>query len=133
MATGDQVETLTGFLAREKPKSDRDNVTAGLMRASQGIAGLSEVKALLDTVVADAAAAGEDSYELEQVQNDWASNLVSKVSSGFSHGGNTGINAIAQLLADLSEQAGLEGGPNRLRLFTGQPGSEAILAVDQDA
>lgn len=133
MATGSQVEELTGYLANQTPAADRQNVLIGLQRLGTGLAGLDTVKTLLDTVVTDAAAAGQDEYALEAVQADWASNLAAIITASFSYSGKTSINALAQVIADLSEQAGLEGGANRLRLFKGPPASETVIAVDQDA
>lgn len=129
MATGAEVETLTGELARETPKRDRAQVLSGLTAVGTALSNLVANKTLLDTVVSDANTASQNEYGLEQVQSDWASNLQTIVASSFSYSAKTGINALAQLIADLSEQAGLEGGANELRLYK----NGVVVAVDQDA
>ena len=133
MATGLQVEELTRDIASGKPSTQRTAIQTAFSNLGGSLLAHATLKTLLDTVVTDADSAGQNAYDLEQVQADWGSNLVSVVNSSFSYDGKTGINALAQLIADLSEQAGLEGGANRLRLFKGAPASETIVAVDQDA
>lgn len=130
MATGAQVETLTGELARETPKRDRTAIKNGLVAVGGAIASLTANKATLDTVVADAATAGQPPYELLRIQADWGSQLAAVVASGFTYAGKSGLNAIAQLLKDMSVQAGLEGGANRMRLFKGAAGAETLIPVD---
>lgn len=130
MATGAQIETLTGELARETPKRDRTAVKNGLQAVGGAVASLAANKATLDTIVADAATAGQPAYELIRIQADWGSQLASVVAAGFTYAGRSGLNAIAQLMKDLSVQAGLEGGANRMRLFKGAPGAETLIPVD---
>lgn len=129
MATGTEIETLTGELARETPKRDRQKVRDSWNSWGTAMANLEANKTLLDTIVADAATAEQDEYQLQQVQADWGSNLATVVGNGFSYGGKTGIPAFAQLIADTSEQAGLEGGASELRLHVGGN----LVSVDQDA
>lgn len=129
MATGAQVESLTKDLASGKPANQRNSIATAFTNFGNNLAAHASLKATLDTVVADAASASQNEYGLAQIQSDWGSNLVSVVNSSFSYDGKSGINAFAQLIADLSEQAGLEGGANEMRLYK----NGSLVAVSQDA
>lgn len=129
MATGTQIENLTYDLAQQKPKQARDRVKANLQGLGGALIELAGTKATLDVVVADAAAASSPDYQLTQVQADWGSNLAAVVNAGWSYDSKSGISAIAQLIADLSEQAGLEGTANEIRIYK----NGALVAVSQDA
>lgn len=129
MATGLQIEELTRDLASGKPVNHRNSVLTSLQNMGGSLGGLVSLKSLLDTVVADASTAGQDEYALAQIQADWGSNLASVVASQFSYAGKSGVNALAQLIADLSEQAGLEGTANEIRIYK----NGALVPVNQDA
>jgi len=128
MATGTEIETLTRDIASGKPATQRNAILTAFTNFGNNLSVHADLKALLDTVVTDAAAASQDEYGLAQIQSDWGSNLVSVLSASFAYSGKTGINAFAQLIADLSEQAGLEGGANEMRLYK----NGVVVAVDQD-
>lgn len=128
MATGEQVEQLKGLLGRDTPANARATVVKGFVGVSGGLTALKQTRDLAQVVATDAAAAGKNDYGIEQTLNDWTANLVSRFNT-WTHGGKTGIKALAQLIADLSEQAGLEGGANELRLYR----NGAVIPVDQDA
>ena len=95
MATGIQVEQLTGYLAREVPKTARTQVLNGLQTVGSGLSDLVTIKALLDTVVADANTAGQNEYALEAIPSGWTGNLQSVVAATFNYASKTGISAIA--------------------------------------
>lgn len=129
MATGKQIEELKQQIGGGTPARSRNNIVSGLNSLKNGVGDQKTIKDLLDTVVADAAAAGQSDYGLSQIQSQWSANLVDRIANGFSYAGLSGIQALAQVLADLSEQAGLEGGPNELRLTAGGN----VVPVSQDA
>lgn len=128
MATGKQVEQLQQQVAAGVPQRARDNLKAGFSAAGKGLTDLGTTKTLLDTVVDDAAAAGEVEYALNAIRRDWAANVQTALTAEWSYSGKTGINALAQLMADLSEQAGLEGGPAEMRLYK----NGVVVPVSQD-
>lgn len=129
MATGLQIEELTRDLASGKPVNQRNSILTSLQNLGGNLSNLKALKALLDTVVADAGAAGKNDYAREQVQADWGANLASVVGASFIYAGKTGINAIAQLIADLSEQAGMDGTANEIRIYK----NGVVVPVSQDA
>lgn len=129
MATLSQVEDLEGYISRQEQVTARRSAVQGLSNFSANVLKEKTILSLLATVTADAATAGQSDYSLETILAGLPQAIRQEFLSNYSHNGDTGVDAFAQAIADLSEIAGLEGGANELRLTAGGN----VIPVSQDA
>ena len=108
------------------PTQLRSNLVAQIQAAQGSVNQIKVKKGLVDQAVTDTS-----DPALTQIQTQGASDFQAAF---FMLGANANeaIEYLAQLIADISEQAGVDGGANELRVFRGNA-SPTKVSVSQDA
>lgn len=121
MATSAQVEQYTAALGQDKPSRNRRAITNAMDRWKEASDELLETRTNAQAIATD---------ESDATAQAWVDGLAAAVTSQITTQGTVnGLTPLAQLLADLSDLAGLDGTANEIRLYK----NGVKIAVTQDA